>query len=434
MTSSLVVEDVSKEYRLGRNIARYGRLTESLASAFRRKGRDPDDPVTKLWALRDVSFAAEQGEVLGLIGGNGAGKSTMLKVLARITTPTVGYSEVRGRVGSLLEVGTGFHPELTGRENVFLSGAILGMGRAEIRQRFDAIVEFSELSRFMDTPVKRFSSGMYMRLAFAVAAHLEPEVLLVDEVLAVGDAAFQKKCLGKMDDVAREGRTIVFVSHNLGAIRSLCSRVLWINGGRLAADGKPEAVIQKYVESTRDHGFAVVDAEGAEFTITGIDIASGDGTSGEMRPGDDLRIALRYRATKRIERPQFWVVVSSKTGGILAGNMLIDGASVPVMEGEGTLTCHFEKLPLLPQTYTVAFGGRRRDNTVLFMTQDVGLFHVVGTVADYGMAGPLADQVGYDMVPVMGAYRWVMPTGEEVRVPGLFHPAPVAGRDDRAGG
>jgi lipopolysaccharide transport system ATP-binding protein len=207
------------------------RILKSPLSVFRR----PKDET--FWALENVSLEVREGEVLGLIGRNGSGKTTLLKILSRITKPTVGWAEIHGRVGSLLEVGTGFHPELTGRENTFLSGAILGMGKSEIVRKFDEIVAFAELEQFIDTPVKHYSSGMYVRLAFAVAAHLEPEILLVDEVLAVGDASFQKKCLGKMGDVAKTGRTIIFVSHNMTAMRRLTSRAIWLEGGRIADTG-----------------------------------------------------------------------------------------------------------------------------------------------------------------------------------------------------
>jgi lipopolysaccharide transport system ATP-binding protein len=204
----------------------------------------------ELWAVKDVSLEIQQGERLGIIGRNGAGKSTLLKLLSRITVPTTGSIHLKGRVGSLLEVGTGFHPELTGRENIFLNGAILGMGRKEIVRKFDEIVAFSEVERFLDTPVKRYSSGMYVRLAFAVAAHLEPEILIVDEVLAVGDAQFQKKCLMKMGEVTREGRTVLFVSHNMLAIQSLCSRVIWLDGGQIVGNGKTAQVVSDYVQSS----------------------------------------------------------------------------------------------------------------------------------------------------------------------------------------
>lgn len=208
----------------------------------------------QFWALRDVGFSVECGEVVGIIGDNGAGKSTLLKILSRITEPTEGRIEIRGRVGSLLEVGTGFHPELSGRENVFLNGAVLGMGKSEVRRKFDEIVAFAEVERFIDTPVKHYSSGMYMRLAFAVAAHLEPEILIVDEVLAVGDAAFQKRCLGKMGEVSRHGRTVLFVSHNMTAVRTLCTRVVYLSSGRVLYDGEPKEGVARYLQSSTASG------------------------------------------------------------------------------------------------------------------------------------------------------------------------------------
>jgi lipopolysaccharide transport system ATP-binding protein len=257
------VENLSKLFRLG-SIGTSS-VRESLDKLFRRNGSPPKsqakaNPITDqrlgpepntFWGLKDVSFSVQPGEIIGVVGRNGAGKSTLLKILSRITAPTSGKAILRGRVVSLLEVGTGFHPELTGRENIFLNGAILGMKRAEIAAKFDEIVEFSEVSKFLDTPVKRYSSGMFVRLAFAVAAHLEPEILLIDEVLAVGDAGFQKKCLGKMGEVAnQQGRTVFFVSHNMGAVRSLCEHAILIEGGRLVKSGHPGDVISHYLSSS----------------------------------------------------------------------------------------------------------------------------------------------------------------------------------------
>jgi lipopolysaccharide transport system ATP-binding protein len=247
---------LSKLYRLGSGAHTYGRLTESMSNAFKapfrmlfRRGEEA--PVEQdLWAGKDVSFDIEEGQAVGIIGRNGAGKTTLLKLLSRITEPTDGRAVLRGTVGSLLEVGTGFHPELTGRENVYLNGAILGMTRADINKRFDEIVEFAEVERFLDTPVKRYSSGMQVRLAFAVAAHLEPEILIVDEVLAVGDAAFQRKCLGKMGDVTGEGRTVLFVSHNMSVVSRLCDRGIWMEAGRVAAEGPMEDVVRQYLGSS----------------------------------------------------------------------------------------------------------------------------------------------------------------------------------------
>ena len=246
VTPAISVFGLGKRYRLGEHSAPYRTLRESLTALFRRPGA-ARPRAADLWALRDVSFDIERGSVVGVIGRNGAGKTTLLKILARVTEPTTGGADVYGRVGSLLEVGTGFHPELTGRENLWLSAAILGMRRREIERRFDEIVAFAEVERFVDTPVKHYSSGMYLRLAFSVAAHLEPEVLLVDEVLAVGDVAFQRKCLARMEDVGREGRTVLFVSHNMGAVTRLCQECLWLDGGRLFRRGPATDVVREYL-------------------------------------------------------------------------------------------------------------------------------------------------------------------------------------------
>ncbi len=247
---ALRVHDLGKQYRIGGRAAGYRTLRDSLTQGARSLlRRDGALRPERIWALRDVSFDVEQGQVLGVIGRNGAGKSTLLKILSRVTEPSEGWAEVRGRVGSLLEVGTGFHPELTGRENIYLNGAILGMHRAEIDSKFDEIVAFSEVETFLDTPVKHYSSGMYLRLAFAVAAHLEPDILVVDEVLAVGDAEFQRKCLGKMSDVARQGRTVLFVSHNMSAILRLTQETLLIEAGRLALRAPSAQVVDAYLGS-----------------------------------------------------------------------------------------------------------------------------------------------------------------------------------------
>jgi lipopolysaccharide transport system ATP-binding protein len=255
------VENLSKLYRIGQ-FAGYKTIRETLtdvaAAPFRRL-RQPSatsqQPNT-IWALKDVSFEVKDGDAVGIIGRNGSGKSTLLKILSRITAPTEGRVDIRGRVGSLLEVGTGFHPELTGRENIYLNGAVIGMKRAEVARKFDEIVAFAEIEKFLDTPVKRYSSGMYVRLAFAVAAHLEPEILIVDEVLAVGDTAFQKKCLGKMGEVASEGRTVLFVSHNMAAVQRLCKSALWLLEGRMECLGDVGEVVQSYLRA--DGSYAMV--------------------------------------------------------------------------------------------------------------------------------------------------------------------------------
>ena len=257
-TVAIHIEDLGKSYRIGAKRGGYEMLRGAMANAVTAFGRRVSSLFQRsdarmldnmIWALRGVSCEIQRGEVVGIVGRNGAGKSTLLKILSRITEPTTGFAEIYGRVGSLLEVGTGFHPELTGRENLYLSGAILGMRKTEIERKFDEIVAFAETEQFIDTPVKHYSSGMYLRLAFAVAAHLEPDILLVDEVLAVGDAAFQKKCLGRMGEVANEGRTVLFISHNMGAITQLCGRALWIDNGQLRLSGASHEVVSSYLSS-----------------------------------------------------------------------------------------------------------------------------------------------------------------------------------------
>jgi lipopolysaccharide transport system ATP-binding protein len=252
------VENISKQYRIGGRQERYrtfrDTLMKGLSVPFQRlssvlRGQSTTFSDETIWALKGLSFEVKQGEVMGIIGKNGSGKTTLLKILSRITEPTEGFAEVRGSIGSLLEVGTGFHPELTGRENIYLNGAILGMKKFEIERKLDEIIAFAEIEKFVDTPVKHYSSGMYMRLAFSVSAHLESDILLVDEVLAVGDASFQKKCLGKMGSVAKEGRTVFFVSHNLEAVRALCSRGIWLDAGRISSEGDLTHIISQYLES-----------------------------------------------------------------------------------------------------------------------------------------------------------------------------------------
>jgi lipopolysaccharide transport system ATP-binding protein len=296
-------EHVSKSYRISHEArqdtlrdAVFTRMRGLLAGGFRLRA-SPDE---EFWALDEVSFELERGEVLGIVGRNGAGKSTLLKILSRITEPTRGRVLMRGRVASLLEVGTGFHPELTGRENIFLNGGILGMSRAEIRSRFDAIVEFSGVSRFLDTPVKRYSSGMYVRLAFAVAAHLEPEILIIDEVLAVGDAEFQKKCLGKMGEVAGHGRTVLFVSHNLSAVRALCTKALLMDQGRCLRVGPVAAVLADYVQPVA--GGQVAYAGGAAGAMPSVESArlltSSGGAQHEVERPLVLEVTLRPAGTE----------------------------------------------------------------------------------------------------------------------------------------
>lgn len=362
---------LSKQYRLGAKQRGYRTLRDSLTevlskparlarSAFRKGQRGEQGGPQTLWALDDVSFEVRTGEVIGIIGRNGAGKSTLLKVLSRITDPTSGYVDVWGRVGSLLEVGTGFHPELTGRENTYLNGAILGMGRAEIDRKFDEIVAFSEIERFIDTPVKHYSSGMYLRLAFAVAAHLEPEILLVDEVLAVGDAAFQRKCTGKMGDVARQGRTILFVSHNMAAMRQLCTSAMLLSAGQIAESGDPDIIIKKYLNSTMSNEQAdfenAKDREGeGEIRICGMYFEDADGLPATgLISGQAGSIVLRLKMRRTFGRVRAGISFLDSYGQrIMYLNSYFVREDMPEVRPESELVCHIPRVHLAPGNYRV---------------------------------------------------------------------------------
>jgi lipopolysaccharide transport system ATP-binding protein len=294
--TTVVAEGLSKQYRIGEYRAGYQTLRDTISHGVRRALRleHVDHSSESIWALKDVSFTVEEGEVVGFIGRNGAGKSTLLKILTRITPPTEGTASIRGRVGSILEVGTGFHPELTGRENTYLNGAILGMKRREIQSKFDEIVEFSGIGKFIDTPVKRYSSGMYVRLAFAVAAHLDPEVLIIDEVLAVGDYEFQQRCMGRIEDISGSGRTVLFVSHDMQAITRLCNRAYWLHDGRVNAEGASEDVVSTYLQESSGAGAEVVFAPGKQPGTELIRLVSARvvDTTGETVHTVDVRDAI----------------------------------------------------------------------------------------------------------------------------------------------
>jgi lipopolysaccharide transport system ATP-binding protein len=361
------VAHLGKQYQLGAR-ATHRTIREAVVETFwgatrSLRGRSERQPIEKFWALDDVSFDVAHGEVVGIIGRNGSGKSTLLKILSRIVEPTTGQIDLEGRVGSLLEVGTGFHPDLTGRENVFLSGAILGMRRTEIASKFDEIVDFAEVERFIDTQVKHYSSGMYMRLAFSVAAHLEPDILVVDEVLAVGDAAFQKKCLGKMGTVARHGRTVLFVSHNMGAVVSLCSRALLLDAGHLVLDADPMTVAARYQATltvpaqTTDLASAEHFGSGkARFVSLRCIPERRDGTTREMMcPGSRLRIETRIEAYANIESANVGITVYDATGyRLVDANTAMQGRFVSMAPGEkATVTFTLDDVRLKPGTYLV---------------------------------------------------------------------------------
>ena len=360
------VRGVSKEYVIGQYLG-YKRISESIMNLVThpvetiRKTRSKKETFL---ALNNVSFTLERGEVLGIIGRNGAGKSTLLKILSRITYPTSGEAILGGRVGSLLEVGTGFHPELTGRENIYLNGAILGMRRTEIDSKLDDIIEFAEVEKFIDTPVKRYSSGMYVRLAFAVAAQLEPEILLVDEVLAVGDTAFQKKCLGKMRDVSESGRTVLVVSHNMATVQSLCTRAIVLNDGEKAFDGSQTEGIDFYqkevYEKVRKQNLANrKDRQGSRRALVvefWCEDAAGNVVS-YLRSGDDACFCFKVMCYESVRKAELYFSIHSDTGqNLVRCSNRHMGFEIPLLEkGESILKCRVRRLPLIPGSYTISF-------------------------------------------------------------------------------
>jgi lipopolysaccharide transport system ATP-binding protein len=395
--------DLGKMYRIGGEHEQYRTLRDTLAKMVKKpieRIRHPgaaSHVSVDLWALRHIDLEIREGEVVGIIGRNGSGKSTLLKVLSHITEPTEGRAEIRGKVGSLLEVGTGFHKELTGRENIQMNGAILGLSRAEIRRKFDDIVAFAGIEKFMDTPVKRYSSGMYVRLAFAVAAHLEPDILLVDEVLAVGDAEFQAKCLNKMGEAASSGRTVLLVSHNMPAVSNLCQRALLLDGGRLVADGPADEVISKYLQSGRHQGASadlstVWRPHWARPWLRTARIVSPDGqAAGELRMGEDVTVEVTLASPdgSSVRCPVLVVeIVSARLGRVAGVSSAMTGESVAWPEANrGLIRCRIKKPPLLPGEYVVdlALGGA--SNTWADLVRSALAFKVVE--GDYYGTGQL---------------------------------------------
>jgi lipopolysaccharide transport system ATP-binding protein len=388
-TPVIKVENLSKQYRIGEREG-YKTFREgivNLATApFRRwNGSNPQSETHNLksetiWALKDASFEVKQGEVIGIIGRNGAGKSTLLKILSKITEPTEGRVELKGRVGSLLEVGTGFHPELTGHENIYLYGAILGMDRWEVTRKFDEIVAFAELEKFIDTPVKRYSSGMYMRLAFAVAAHLEPEILLIDEVLAVGDAVFQKRCLGKMGEVSKEGRTVLFVSHNMGALSSLCKKGIVLTNGRVSTIDEINSAIGAYLQDNKDssNSNSLINhpnrPKSYKQLLSTFDIEIENGVA---YYGKSLKFRIGYNFIEKISVPQFCAVFYSNLG-VKVFSLISDYQPNNIsasLHGKGEVRCTIHSLPLLPGNYYISLmlwqPGQKLDSI-----EDVARFRV----------------------------------------------------------
>lgn len=358
-----------------------------------------------IWAIKDVSFEVQQGEVVGIIGRNGAGKSTLLKILSRITEPSQGYVEVHGRIGSLLEVGTGFHPELTGRENIYLNGAILGMKKREIRRKFDEIVAFAEVERFIDTPVKHYSSGMYVRLAFAVAAHLDPEILLVDEVLAVGDAPFQRKCLAKMQDAANEGRTILFISHNAESVQRLCQRCLWLGEGKLLMDREADVVVSEYVRQAygeRNSCYVLPKVEdapaGQQAVLLQAEILGSNGMCRDhLRFGESFTIGMRWEHFSEIPGISYSIRVYDEYSRLLYAVNTI-ASSMP-LEHQGTheVRCKFEPSILVPGVYYFSIGAYVRPSTTIHVMERC--LRLIVTSTPYHPAYPF-NIVGQPLVAV----------------------------------
>jgi lipopolysaccharide transport system ATP-binding protein len=420
---AIIIENLCKRYIIDHQRTNRDGLRHAIENALRapiawlrskgqRKLLKED-----FWALKNVSLQIEQGDVVGIIGRNGAGKSTLLKILSRITVPTEGRIRINGRIVSLLEVGTGFHQDLTGRENIFLNGAILGMSRAEITRKFDEIVEFSGVEEFLDTPVKRYSSGMYVRLAFAVAAHLEPEILIIDEVLAVGDAAFQKKCLGKMGSFAKSGRTVLFVSHNMEAIRSLCQRCIWMKDGRVHKDGPTDEIVEDYFNSvSNEQSFSCSNSEyGLNVTKVALKNSRGEET-GQFCPGEDLTVEISYDAQKRIEKPIIAIGVLGVNGACFTSNMLLDGNRPAFLSGAGKLACTFKSIPLLPQNFTVKMIIRSENvKDLIIEYQEVASFSVVADLAEYGYRGEFL-AFARQSTPVVVPYEWLFPDGSTATV------------------
>jgi len=372
MSCAIAVEGVCKRYRVGANQGTYRTLSETITEtasapwrgvrnlARRRAGgaATKNSSRESFWALNDVSFRVRPGEVVGVIGRNGAGKSTLLKILSRITEPTTGRVRYRGQLGSLLEVGTGFHPELTGRENIFLNAAILGMSRREIERKFDSIVAFAEIDRMLDTPVKHYSSGMFVRLAFAVSAHLDPDIILIDEVLAVGDLAFQRKCMEHTRRLRDQGGTALLVSHNMFAIKATCDRIIYLSKGQVAYDGSPEEGIQLYENDSRLDTPSWAQRrleEERPIEVTNVETLSSDGRQKSLfQYGDPMRVRIQFRANSRIHRPNFVVTfVRSDNIACCCHSTVLDGFDTGTVNGGGTVEVLTPPIKLISEVYTI---------------------------------------------------------------------------------
>lgn len=418
MDPVIKVENLSKRYLLkhqqqGGYTSLRDVISDKVKDVFTKSSKGFKGATKEeFWALNDVSFDVYQGDRVGIIGRNGAGKSTLLKILSRIVAPTKGRITLNGRVASLLEVGTGFHPELTGRENIFLNGSILGMSKLEIKSKFDEIVAFSEVERFLDTPVKRYSSGMYVRLAFAVAAHLEPEILIVDEVLAVGDAEFQKKCLGKMEDISKGGRTVLFVSHNMGAINALCNKAVLLNRGRVEATGSAAKITSLYFNGGQDDAgeFLIGKSSGNEkVIIEKVTLRKpGGAIQGSFDIGNSIQIEVELNALEEFEQPYIWMAIKSFKGPITNASGLLDGyRPAKFSKGKNNFKCTFLNVALLPGQYTIYMGIRAADGlTGITDSKDVAIFSIVSILSEMGFKGVLANTLAADSVSPIIPYQW----------------------------
>ncbi len=410
MSALISVEKLSKQYRIG--LAQATTLRESLVSAItlaRLRNRSQGESI---WALRDISFAIEAGETVGIIGRNGAGKSTLLKILSKITYPTSGAVRVGGRVAAMLEVGTGFHPELTGMENIYLNGSILGMTKKEVDRKLDAIVEFSGVERFIHTPIKRYSSGMRLRLGFAVAAHLDAEILVVDEVLAVGDAAFQKKCLATMGNLRSIARTVLFVSHNLAAVENLCKRCIWIDAGQVRKDGETRDVIKAYMDTVSGGESGPVDLDNPEnrrgngkVRFRSVEFLSPEGTAQRViRAGDPVVIRFHYAVSEPVPHPSLGFRMYTDMGTLVTeSSTWHHGIHIPVLEtGEGYLDLEIDCLNLMPAKYALSLWATDDSGAAVYDNVEYGVTLEVETANIYQSGKDLDSRCGVVFFP----QRW----------------------------
>jgi lipopolysaccharide transport system ATP-binding protein len=423
-TLAIRCDGLAKQYRIGERES-YKALrevvTDAITSPFRRArsvlsgSKNGHREKSTIWAMRDVSFEIHRGEAIGIVGRNGAGKSTLLKVLSRVTEPTRGQADIWGRVGSLLEIGTGFHPELTGRDNIYLNGAILGMKKTEIARKFDEIVAFSEVEKFIDTPVKRYSSGMYVRLAFAVAAHLETEILIVDEVLAVGDTQFQKKCLGKMGEVARHGRTVLMVSHNMAAIHALCSRAILLEQGRSVSDGNPLEVTRLYLDGfEKQSNGGVIDLRSPSVPRSGkanifselrLKNGAGAATTAYLS-GDDMVIEFDLDSAFPVPDPILFVGIDDSLGRrIFTVSSQYSQSDFPALDRPVTAVCTIPDLCLLPGRYSMSICAGTTYDWCLDLVANVACFDV--HASDYFGTGRMPPQ---DLGAVLVKSQWHIAT------------------------